>query len=409
MHTIRISLTCALFFLAANVGIINVGQAQKKLDTQDLVSHTIYFKMPTLHTFDATTQQHLLKAIGDNQFVGLAELHRSQKLSHFTTAFLQLLKTKGFKNFALELGPFSAQTLTEASKVPEKTLENIQKLNNQYRIYRSSPLVFADRIADAAFIKEASTLGFQLWGLDQEFIYSYEMHLDALYKLLTNKNQQAQNLYKNLKTKVRKGAKKSARSRKYAYNCTLQQSEDLQKFFALFKGNKAAEARIKAMKISWEIYCREEQRKRGSQLRANYMKHNFDSMYTLAAQKETMPKVFVKMGSVHLTRGISPYRIHDAGEHLTAKAKKNNTGFITFRHLRRFRNGKDLITHKGWQSVKLLISVGKKDQWTLTDLRPLRDKIKNGLLVTDKRTKFEIFSYDFMLIPPNDHKARRNF
>ncbi|OJJ17921.1 hypothetical protein BKI52_29110 [marine bacterium AO1-C] len=389
--------------------VVTTSQAQKQLDINDLKSHTVYFKMPTLQTFDATTQQLLLKAVGDNQFVALAELHRSQKLSYFTTAFLKLLKSKGFNNFAMELGPFSAQVLQEASKTPEKTLENIQKINNQYRIYRSSPLVFADRIADAAFVAEASTLGFRFWGLDQEFIYSYEMHLDALYKLLENKNQETQQLYKQLKNQVRKKAKKSARSRKYAYNCALQQSEEIQKFFALFKDNKVAQERINAMKMSWEIYCREEQRKRGSQLRANYMKRNFDSLYTLASQKEQSPKVFVKMGSVHLTRGISPYRIHDVGEYLTAKAKKNNTGFITFRHLRRFRNGKDLITHKGWQSVRLLISVGQKDQWTLTDLRPLRDKISKGLLVTDKRTKFEIFSYDFMLIPPNDHKAKRNF
>jgi len=409
MHKIKTTLGCVLLSLAANIGIVQLGQAQKKLDTKNLKAHTVFFKMPQPNTFDAATQQLLLKAIGENQFVGLAELHRSQKLSHFTAAFLKLLKAKGFKNFALELGPFSAQVLEQASKIPEKTLENIKKLNNQYRIYRSSPLVFADRISDAAFIGEASKLGFQFWGLDQEFIFSYEMHLDALYKLLNNKNQDAQNLYKQLKATIRKGARKSARSRKYAYNCGLQQSEDLQKFFTLFKGNKAAEERIKAMKISWEIYCREEQQKSGSQLRANYMKQNFDSMYTLAAQKESLPKVFVKMGSVHLTRGISPYRIHDVGEHLTTKAKKNNTGFITFRHLRRFRNGKDLITHKGWQSVKLLISIGKKDKWALTDLRPLRDKIKKGLLVTDKRTKFEIFSYDFMLIPPNDHKAKRNF
>lgn len=399
-----VKILCLLLFF-----IVTTGYAQKKLETNDLKPHTVYFSMPKPQMFDAATQKLLLDAIGENQFVALAELHRSQKLSYFTAAFLKLLKTKGFKNFAVELGPFSAQTLQEVSKDPANTLENIKKLNNQYRLYRKTPLVFADRIADASFIAEASRLGFQFWGLDQEFIFSYEMHLDALYKLLKNKNQKAQELYEEAKAKVRKKGKKSIRSARYAYDCELLQSKELQQFFDLFKGNKTAQERIKALKMSWKIYCLEEQGKRGSQVRANYMKRNFDSLYTIATQQEKLPKVFVKMGSVHLTRGISPYRIHDTGEHLTLKARNNQTGFITIRHLRRFRNGKDLVNNKGWKSVRMLISIGKKDQWTWTDLRPLRDKIKKGELATDKRTKFEIFSYDFMLIPPNDHKSKRNF
>lgn len=381
---------------------------QKQLSIEDLKSNTVYFSMPQQQAFDASTQQVLLKAIGENQFVGLAELHRSQKLSYFTTAFLKLLQEKGFKYFALEVGPFSANVLHKVAQKPNETQENIRKINQTYRLYNQTPLVFADRKADATFIAEASRLGFDFWGLDQEFIFSYEMHIDALYNLANQKTPALKNLYKQVKSKVRKWGKKSVRNHKYQYNCQLLQDPDIQHFFSKLKDNTTAQKRIKALKISWGIYCQEEQRKGASQRRANYMKSNFDSLYAQASNKE-LPKVFVKMGSVHLTRGTSPFGIQDAGKHLREKAQKNQTKFMTIRHLRRFRNGKDLMKKKSWQSVKLLISVGKKDQWTWTDLRPLREKVKNGTLVTDKSTKFELFSYDYMLIPPNDTKSKTNF
>ncbi|WP_194778648.1 hypothetical protein [Pararhodonellum marinum] len=137
------------------------------------------------------------------------------------------------------------------------------------------------------------------------------------------------------------------------------------------------------------------------------MKQNFESYYR--SQEELKPKVFLKLGSVHLTRGISPFRVDDLGKFLTEKAEENETGFLSIRQMVAYRNGKSLIGKSGWESVGMFLELGKMDKWTVVDLRPLREKLIKDLIKTNEKYTFEILSYDLLLLPPNDSFDKVNY
>ena len=385
-------------------------QAQKTLTAGDLIAKARYFSINQDYKLSPEISKILQEEISQNQFVGLAELHQSQQLSFFTAALIDLLQKESFQYFAMEVGPFSAQTLQHISSNPNKTADRIKALNVAYghKLFQMTPLIFADRKEDVLFIERASELQFEFWGLDQEFIFSYEMHLDTLYSQATSKTEALKKNYLECKSIIKQWGRKSAKSRKFAFNCKLQQDPALKTFFDYFKGNEQAEERIRALQLSWDVYCKNESGKNSNQQRADYMKANFDKKY-VAAQTGEKPKVFVKMGSVHLTKGRSPFGVDDLGKHLLEKSQKNNSGFLNIRHLSRYRNGKDLIGKKGWERVGLLMEAGKKDRWTLVDLRPFREKLKSEELKTDKAIAYEIYNYDLLLIPPDDRKSTPNF
>ncbi len=388
-----------------------IGLAQKQLSTDDFKPHTVYFKLSETHEIPGKIRSFLKKELKNVQFVGLAEVHQSQQLSYFTTGLLGLLSEGCFSNFAMELGPYSAEILQELSSVPGKTASNIQALNRRYgkNEFPKIPLIFADKEEDALFVQEAAHLEYSLWGLDQEFDYSYEMHLDRLYNKITVKTTEITRLYHESKRVLQNAIFKN-RINNFPKNCWLKQNETLTEFFALLENDKGAQNYAKALQLSWDIYCMQETNKGGNQQRADYMKMNFENKYSQASKKEKYPKVFVKLGAVHLTRTISPYGVHDMGEYLKEKAVKNGTEFISIRHLIRYKNGEDVIQNDEWKQIATVLRLGRKNRWALIDLRPIRKKIQQGEVTTENDIlRYGLQSYDFVLISPDDKNGALNF
>ncbi len=397
---------CILMLLAGN----SLRGQETDLNTA-LQEHTTYFTLGPDHQLTGPVSEILKKELSQNQFVGLAELHHSEQLSFFTTGFLDLLGAEGFKHFAMEMGPYQANTLTGLSKKTGGMLENIRQANKAYgsKLMQITPLVFSNHREDALFLQKAVDTGFRFWGLDQEHTFSYEMHFDTLYENVSNKSAELTALYEESKSTVRKWNKKEVLKGKFKMGCELLWSENIDKFLNLVSVDEESKSRVDAMRISWNIYCELENNRPSNQKRANYMKANFDSLLTVASAGNSQAKVFLKFGSVHLTRGKSPFGVDDIGQHVREVAEKNQSGFLTIRHMKRFRNGKDLIGKKGWENSTNFMKQGKKEEWALIDLRPLRALIKEGKLSCTKREAYEIYSYDFMLISPDDHKAKQNF
>lgn len=387
-------------------------KAQQKTDLDiALKENTTHFSLGPEHRLEGPVRNMLKQELSQNQFVGLAELHGSEQLSFFTTGLIELLREEGFGHFALEMGPHQANTLTQMARKTGGLDENIRKANQAYgnRLLRITPLVFANHEEDALFLQKAADADLRFWGLDQEHTFSYEMHFDALYENVTDKSPELTALYKESKETVRKWNRKEVLNRKFKMGCELLWNENIDKFLNLVSVDKDAKARVAAMHTSWNIYCELENNRPSNQKRANYMKANFDSLLTIASATNEKPKVFLKFGSVHLTRGKSPYGVDDIGQHVREIADRNKSGFLTIRQLKRYLNGKELIGKRGWENSTNFMKQGKKDQWALIDLRPVRALLASGKLTCSKQEAFEIYSYDLMLISPNDHKAKQNF
>ena len=380
---------------------------QPSITQETFIPYVTYFTLDEDHNINGEGRQKLIESVGDNQFIGLAEVHQSQQLSYFTTGFLQMLSEKGFNHFALELGPISAQIVQELSTNPSETEDNLNKINRTYgkKKFPKIPLIFVDKVEDALFVRKAFELDYEIWGLDQEFAYSYEMHLDRMYDLMDDKSEELEALYLECKKLFSKNIFKSKVSGQ-TKNCWFGEEPTIREFFKLTEGNSEAKSIADALSTTWDIYCRNEQRLPSNQVRADYMKSNFEHYY---GAQTTAPKVFVKLGGVHLTRGISVFGVNDMGKYLNEKGNDLNTGFLTIRHFRRFKNGKDMAGKGGWKNVGFLMRLGHKDKWTLVDLRPLRKPLMDKELATDKYTHFEIMNYDLLLISPDDKNGKLNY
>lgn len=397
------------FIIIISLLSCQIANSQNQL-VQELKNSAINFSLAPGYQLEGEVAEFLNKEIREAQFVGLAELHRSEQLSFFTVALLDLLANADYNHLALEIGPYSAGYLEKIASSPEEVQPKVAMINKTYgnRLFgHMVPIIFVDRQEDALFVKKAAEENFEIWGLDQEFAYSFEMHLDTIYAYYEESDERLKNQYLNLKKMIHKQSKKSAFRKKYNHYCQLYEHQGLQNFFEKFNYIPKAKNHIEHFYTSLDIYCKNLRGKNSNQQRADYMKVNFEEYYNNA--NDDLPKVFVKLGSVHLTRGKSPFGINDMGQYLKKLAAENNTGFLTIRHLRRYKNGKDYVGKKGWKDVSNFMRAGEKNRWTLVDLRPIREKVISKKLDVTKREKFEIYSYDLLLIPPNDHRAKKNF
>ena len=399
------------FIISLMLATYSTSVAQPQLTSELLESSAIRFTLTSDNQITDSILHYWNELIGESQFVGLAEVHNSDQLSYFTKAILPVLKEKGFDNFALEMGPNGAEVLEKITKIPNESFQNIKSLNNRYgkkaRYKYKTPMVFVHNKSDALFVEEAARLNFNFWGLDQEYSISYEMHLDNLYKSIENPSQELRESYKVAKKLVHSNIHKQKVKGESVYKWYIS-SPELEDFFSALPKDDKTQKAISDIKTSWDIYYRHVTRNHGNSSRASHMKANFNNYYS-KAEKSATPKVFLKMGGIHLAKGISWFGVDDIGKYVTEKSVENGTEFLSIRHLRPYKNGKSNIGKPGWKEVSLLLELGRKDQWTVVDLRPFREMLLEGKITTNKKYEFELKSYDLLLLSPSDTIGEPNF
>jgi len=393
---------CILFLM-----VFQIINAQKPLTTEMLEESTFRFTLQDDLTFSEEATSQWDQWIGDNQFVGLAEVHRTTQLSYFTAALLPMLKENGFKNFALELGPNSAEILNEFKSKSGDMGKHIKAINRTYgkNHISKTPLIFVNKKAHAHFMNKASDLDFHFWGLDQEFGFSYEMLVDRIHNLIEKPNKELETKYKKAKKIFHKNIFKNKKRGK-PIDCWYPSNIEINDFLDASKSlNPKVEKIVSDIRKSWDVYCKTALGKGGTQLRANYMKNNIDS-YLKSDEKA---KVFLKFGSAHLTHGISPFGVDDLGKHLHQKAIENNTGFLSIYQIIAYRNGKSMTKDSGWKHLSMFLKLGRKVEWTAIDLRPFREKLIEGKITTNDTYSYKIMNYDILLISPNDAYDKPNY
>lgn len=384
-----------------------LSHAQKPLTAEILEQSAIRFTLSEDHQLTGDAREQWLEWIGDSQYVGLAEVHNSAQLSYFTKALLKVLAEKDFKHFAMEMGPTTATILEEKVKDPSPAVKAIQQLNRQYgkNTQFKTPLIFVNKIEDAQFVEQARSLGFTFWGLDQEYAHSYVMLVDHLYTEYPQAVDGFAEAYSEARAAIERVIFKDKFRGSPVY-CWYATDPYIAQFFSFFEFDKNASKIIGDIRTSWDIYCKAASKTNSNQVRADHMKQNFDHYSSTFGQDA---KVFVKLGGIHLTHGISTYGVDDMGKFLTEKAEANNAEFITIRHLITYRKGKSNIGKSSWKNTWLFLELGRKDQWTVVDLRPFREMLKNGEIVTERNYAFELMSYDFLLISPDDQYPKVNY
>lgn len=127
-------------------------------------------------------------------------------------------------------------------------------------------------------------------------------------------------------------------------------------------------------------------------------------------------KTLIKTGGIHSAKGLNNYSMYDIGITIFEVAKFNGNGSINSIFLSRFEKDNDTIidaldAHSWYSnSFKDFIQMGKRDEWAIIDLRPLKNTFyyKRDYLVND-RIKEYFDRYDLIIITPMEINPLPNY
>lgn len=406
-----------IFFITVFLCISFLSHSQSALSTEFIKKHTNYFTIDNFK-INGEGKKTWNRIIQESQFIVYGEIHGSKQTSILTKSLIPILKKVDFNHFAIEVGPNSAQKLTELSTPVDKTLSNLKAFNTKYTVVKGEdvaiPIPFFDNVSDAEFLQEARKNDMILWGLDQEFYYGSFFLMDELVTtvkntpdyshIMTLKNAAQVSIYKHL-TAEAEGKTKAP------YLQIIKEKSVLDFFNSFKKDNIKAQKIIDDLKISWDIYIHWRDDSHAD--RISYMRANFMNHYNAALKKEKLPKVLVKIGSLHASKMIA-LNAFDIGNLTEELAQSNNTISTSINSWQLFtkdpKTGEiinNMEKYKSFARYRSFTNLAKKDQWAIIDLKPIRESIEKGVIQLPQNGDYHklrklIYSYDYQLLLPVD-------
>jgi hypothetical protein len=349
----------------------------------------------------------LKNAIRESQFFMLGEEHFSPQISELTNVLLPYFSSNGYKNFALEVGPFTAKIIQKEIKFKK----SLYQFNSSfYAKYKDVPIPFFDGTKDDEFIKTAMKNNFKLWGLDQEYITAPLFLLDEI-----NRNAKdsisTKELYNNAKEYLTQQLRSFNSEKENQYFEMFDNDNDFTKYIKQCNNPKQKEI-IEALSISMDIY--KQQNWNGNQVRMEYMKRNFSNNYKIAQKKDSFPKVLIKMGSMHLGWGKSWLGIYDLGNMINKLANYNDTKSVSINCFSRYieeENGtiSDYMSDQEGKKLSLILELATKDSWTLVDNKKIIELTRNRKIKLNNDLNFLLSRYDYILFAPLKTKVKNNY
>jgi hypothetical protein len=349
----------------------------------------------------------LKNAIRESQFFMLGEEHMSPEISELTNVLLPYFSSNGYKNFALEVGPFTAKIIQKEIKFKNSLYEFNSSF---YAKYKDVPIPFFDGTKDEEFIKTTLKNNFKLWGLDQEYITAPLFLLDEINSILKDSNS-TKELYSKAKEYLTQQLSSFNSEKENQYFEMFDSDNDFTKYIKHCNNPKQKEI-INALRISMDIY--KQQNWNGNQVRMEYMKRNFSNNYKIAQKKDDFPKVLIKMGSMHLGWGKSWLGIYDLGNMINELANYNGTKSVSINCFSRYieeENGtiSDYMSDQEGKNLSLILELATKDSWTLVDNKKIIELTRNRKIKLNNDLNFLLSRYDYILFAPLKTKVKNNY
>ena len=407
--------------LTISAVIINA-QNQVALNSQDLEKYTYYFDIVD-HRMVGDGAKFLADEMRKNQFVLLGEYHDSSRISEFTKALIPVFHNAGGRTFALEVGPVSAEMLAGLAKDPAQTVNNLNVFNSRYYTRfkngrQLTPIPFFKYVEDADFLNEAAQRKWDLIGLDQEFGYGYLPLIERMYaNLNSRRKRELKLLYEQAAGELKKFYDLDADDGQRIY-VSIAESKVLNEFLAAAASNNAQNRRIAdELRLTNAIYLDNINRKYylANSRRVSNMKRNLREATARLKFNLRRDKLLLKMGAAHTGRGLSPLSLFEIGNTLSELAEYhgNTSLHIDFGARFSLTNGResDALENKEDWSYRLqpLLQMGRKEQWTIIDLRPLREAVfyQNKYKVNDTVREM-IKNHDLYIITKQERDPQLN-
>jgi hypothetical protein len=395
-----------IFSILLTVFSIKAFGQTNELKSSDIISFAYSFKIENNQLIGPGADS-LKKAIRESQFFMLGEEHFSPQISELTNIILPYFSSNGYKNFALEVGPFTAKIIESEIKL-KKSLYDFN--NTFYSNYKDIPIPFFDGTKDDQFIKTALKDDFKLWGLDQEYVTAPLFLLDEIYRN-SQDSISAEQQYRNAKNYLKQQFNDFNSEKKNHYFEMFDTDNDFTKYINQCNEPKQQEI-IKALRISMGIY--KQQNWNGNNSRMEYMKRNFSNNYGTAQKDDSLPKVLIKMGSMHLGWGKSWLGIYDLGNMIGELAHFNDTKSISINCFSRFieeKNGTiyDYKSDQDGKNLSLILDLASKDNWTLVDNKKIIEVASKRKIKLNNDLTFLISKYNYILFAPLKTLVENNY
>lgn len=264
----------------------------------------------------------LVKQAATAQFALIGEDHGFADVPQFAQGLQASLGEARFEHMVLELGFHATQRIEQAlCEGPD----GLDALNRRFPFF--SPFVnFREDGALAASFVACGGKGSSLWGIDQEFLLSSQLHLHRLQQLATRPEQrkslaafqaQADQAWTTMVTEHEPGS------------IALMQwnAADFARLRGLFDPARDREALelVEAMAASADIYNgQNSDGYRSNRARSVLMKSLFMRSYRAAqAGPQDRPRALFKLGAYHAARGLTPTQQFDIGNMASELAESN--------------------------------------------------------------------------------------
>ncbi|WP_306643272.1 hypothetical protein [Sanyastnella coralliicola] len=369
---------------------------------------------PYVHTFNLENGKLkgegadiLISEIQESQFFLLGEYHYDSGISNLTEVLLPILADADYDHFAVEVGPYSAEKLTELGK--EKNIEEALHgfYSDQLALTGRQPIPFFSGKEDAAFFETALDEGFDIWGLDQEYLGGFLFLFDELWQSAYQPNDLLSE-YEAARERIKQFYINNAEDdENEVYNQLLADERLIKLMNKLAKKSCNGEDRVDEILRSSEIY-RDWKGDLMENLegRAALMKEHFREYYQCTRQRE--PKVFIKMGAMHTARGFTGNSCYELGNMVHELANMNGTNDLNVTFATRYyldeetgEIGDNLTYESDWvRNMTPLLAQGQLDEWVLIDLRPIKKMWVNRERTMTYQLKYLLRNNDYIIIMP---------
>jgi hypothetical protein len=363
--------------------------------------------------FTGTAATVLKSAIAQSQFVLVGETHGLADTPMFWTAVCNTAGPQGFRTMAIEEGPLVAASLEQLARHPdtEPQLAAFEKR------YPESLNIYNTREEFQMLQRCAASAGgsnFRLWGLNQEGLGAAGLILDRI--LDTKPSGEVARALRQLRQKNDDAYAKAVQSGKISDLFMIAADDaELAAVARLLEKEGTPQARslfaslIRSHEINraWPA---------DSGRRSRLMKTLFTADYDEAARSQpAAPKVLLKFGAFHIYRGHNP--MHDTGignyvaefaeghgaqsVHISLMAVKGASPMFGGvgrppRGVRPFNLQEDPRS----RYLQPILANLLESDWTVFDLRPLRDDLRRRPDLVNSELAELIFGMDLLVMVP---------
>lgn len=390
--------------------------AQDTLSTKLVASFSYKFSIEN-GQLNGNGADSLMSEIKKSHFVLLGETHDDAKIAEFTNQLLHELQELDYQFFLTEHGRFGLQMLLEDARNDSTLVAGIRRINSfEFARLNEYPFPFLTGIEDARFVSTALKHGYQIYGIDQEFFYSFPFLFDKLFQNSSQSNSLKAS-YETALAFLLDEYEKDLTQENYPVCEKLLASKEIQTYLNLISKEPGLREIVDDIRRSWEIYEKNRTNRQESfAMRGDLMKKRFNSFYD-STRNNSKSKYLIKLGALHTMRGTTPLGIDDIGETVHQTALKNEQKdlniYFVFRYylddeeeLGYFDNSEGNST---WlKERKALMLQGEPDRWTIIDLRKLKNSVESNNLFVYQPIHDIMNRHDYVIIPPASRDVIEN-